>query len=530
MFELSDPGAPGLRYSGAGRYGVRQVKIFRVNREGRFRMVKKDMSRRAFLRGIAIGAAGLGFSSHGFAEEGKRSRPNFVLMIGDDISIEDFGCYGHPNIRTPNVDKLAAGGIRFTNAYLTTSQCSPTRCSIITGRYPHNTGAPELHTPLPQGQTMFPAMLREGGYYTAAAGKWHLGKYARSAFDRIVSSKPGGEELWRDCLRKRPKDKPFLMWFAAFDAHRRWQADIDAKPHTPADAVIPPYMIDTPGVRKDMARYYDEVQRLDRYVGIVVEELRQQSVLDNTCIIFMADNGRPFARCKTRLYDSGVATPFVVYWPGGIRHQGSVCESLLSVIDIAPTILELSGLKSPQSFQGISMAPLLANPKKTIRRYAFAEHNWHGQIAHERMVRHGDYMYIRNAYPGLPQLHGQDSQCPQKELRAFAREGKLTPAQMDPLLAPRPAEELFNVRNDPHQIENLVNDQGHRKALEHLRKVMDEWQRRTGDSVPPLGKGTPDRYDRNSGRPIHGTSGRPKAGITPGQETGAVKINDPGPR
>ncbi len=106
-------------------------------------------------------------------------------MIGDDISVEDFGCYGHPNIRTPNVDKRAGGGIRFTNAYLTTSQCSPTRCSIITGRYPHNTGAPELHTELPRGQRMFPAMLREAGYYTAAAGKWHLGEYAKSAFDRI---------------------------------------------------------------------------------------------------------------------------------------------------------------------------------------------------------------------------------------------------------------------------------------------------------------------------------------------------------
>ena len=113
---------------------------------------------------------------------------------------------------------------------------------------------------------------------------------------------------------------------------------IQAKRHTPQDVVIPPYLIDTPDVRKDMAKYYDEVQRLDRYTGYVVEELTKQGVLENTIIIFMADNGRPFPRCKTRLYDSGIKTPFVVHWPGGLKQKVQVCDSLVSVIDIAPTI------------------------------------------------------------------------------------------------------------------------------------------------------------------------------------------------
>jgi N-sulfoglucosamine sulfohydrolase len=160
----------------------------------------------------------------------------------------------------------------------------------------------------------------------------------------------------------------------------------------------------------------------------------------------------------------------------------------------------------------------------------FAEHNWHGQIAHERMVRHGDYVYIRNAHPQLPQICGLDAQCPQKELRALAAQNKLTPAQMDPLLEPRPAEELFNVREDPHQIHNLSGNPGRRETLERLRKVMDQWQRRTGDTVPPLNKATPDRYDRRTGKPIHGRGGRPQGGIVPGQETGAPTISDPGPR
>jgi len=493
-------------------------------------MINSNTTRREFLRKAAIAATALAFSSQATAKKTESAQPNIILIIGDDISDADFGCYGHPNIRTPNVDKLAAGGLRFTNAYLTTSQCSPTRCSLITGRYPHNTGAPELHTALPRGQVMFPAILKQAGYYTAAAGKWHMGNYAKNAFDKVVGGGSGGEERWLDCLQQRPKDKPFFMWFASYDAHRPWQEDKQAKPHTPEDVVFPPYLIDTPAARKDMAKYYDEVQRLDRYTGEVVTELKKQAVLENTIIIFMADNGRPFPRCKTRLYDSGIKTPLVVHWPAGLKQKGKVSKSLVSVIDIAPTILELAGLKSPKTFQGASMTPLLADPKTSIRKYVFAEHNWHGQIAHERMIRHGDYVYIRNAHPKLPQICALDAQCPQKELRELAKAGKLTPAQMDPLLEPRPAEELFNLSDDTHQLKNLAGDPEHRKVLEDLRELMDQWQRRTGDTTPSLDEATPDRYDRRTGKPIHGKSGRPKGGIVPGQTTGASKINDPGPR
>ena len=267
------------------------------------------IDRREFWRGVLQSVAiGLALASSPLARPAACDETNVVFIIGDDISVDDFGCYGHPRIQTPNVDKLAASGMRFTNAYLTTSQCSPTRCSIITGRYPHNTGAPELHTALPEGQVMFPAILKQAGYHTAAAGKWHLGNYAKRAFDKVVGGSSGGEERWIECLRERPKDRPFFMWFASYDAHRGWSQDKGAKPHTPDDAVVPPYSIDTPEVRADMAKYYDEIQRLDRYVGLIVKELKAQEILDNTCIIFMADNGRPFPRCKTRLYDSGIKT------------------------------------------------------------------------------------------------------------------------------------------------------------------------------------------------------------------------------
>jgi len=478
-------------------------------------MINSNITRLGFIQGFVFVATSLALASCAFAQSEEVSKPNIVLIIGDDISADDFGCYGHPNIRTPNIDKLASNGVRFTNAYLTTSQCSPTRCSVITGRYPHNTGAPNLHSPLPKGQILFPALLKEAGYYTGGSGKWHMGDYAKTAFHKVLggySWKTGGEEHWIPSLEQREKDKPFFMWLASSDAHRPFMPDKEAKPHTLEDAIIPPYLVDTPGVRKDMAQYYDEVSRMDRYVGLVVAELKRQNVYDNTCIIFMTDNGRPMVRCKTRLLDSGIKTPLIVHWPKGLKEKGTVCDSLVSVLDIAPMIVELAGLKSPDTFQGVSMAPLLNSPKKTIRKCVFAEHNWHAQTAHERMVRKGDYVYIRNSLPNQPAIFHKDSECPQKDLREWNKAGKLTPAQFDPLLSPRPAEELFNVKKDFHQLKTLVGNPEYLEVLKVMRALMDDWKERTGDTEPPkdLAK------KRNK--------------FVPGKAKNASKIKDSGPR
>jgi arylsulfatase len=140
---------------------------------------------------------------------GADDRPNFVFFIADDVSFDDVGCYGNKVVQTPNIDRLAHEGLVFDRAYLTTSSCSPTRCSIITGRYPHNTGAPELHMPLPAGQFLFPQALRGAGYYTVLAGKNHMGANIGPAFDRVTNPKgPGGERQWVRRLTERPRDNP----------------------------------------------------------------------------------------------------------------------------------------------------------------------------------------------------------------------------------------------------------------------------------------------------------------------------------
>lgn len=161
-------------------------------------------------------------------------KPNVILIIADDVSWNDFGCYGNDVVKTPNIDLLAKEGLKFTNAFLTASSCSPSRCSIVSGKYPHSNGAAELHTPLPKDEIPFPLLLKENGYYTAQAGKWHMGPHVHRAFDLFTDGNgydngDGGEDNWVPFLTERPKDKPFFFWFASLDAHRPWGADNFAK-------------------------------------------------------------------------------------------------------------------------------------------------------------------------------------------------------------------------------------------------------------------------------------------------------------
>ena len=443
-------------------------------------------------------------------------KPNFVFIIADDISVEDVGVYGHPVIKTPHIDALAGTGMRFNNAYLTISSCSPSRCSIISGRYPHNTGAPELHTSLPKDQVKFPKILRENGYYTVMSGKNHIAKFTET-FDKVSGGKgPSKSADWVSILQKRPKDKPFFMWFASSDAHAPFTINDKARIYDPKDIVIPPYMVDGPKIRQELAGYYHEVSRFDYYIGEVVKELKSQQVFENTMIVIMADNGRPFTRAKTRLYDSGIKTPFIVHFPKVIT-QAAVSDSLVSAIDVAATILEIAGIKKDERIQGISFQPIMKDAKATVREVVFSEHNWHVNQAHERLVRFGDYLYIKNNFPNR-RLWCVEASYPELD-KAF-KAGTLNKHQLNVFRNPCPEEELYHIGNDPDQLTNLAGKEETAAIIAKARKLLADWTSQTGDTVPK--NPTPDR-----GTP--GTKGRNPHAEFPGKATGADKINHPGP-
>ncbi len=465
----------------------------------------------------------------------KKTKPNIVFFISDDMSQDDFGCYGNPIIQTANIDALANQGMRFDNAYLTTSSCSPSRCSIITGRYPHNTGAPELHSKLPDDQTRFPELLREAGYYTVLSGKNHMFSFEDRSFDKMTrGGGASGSEDWLGIVKERPKDQPFFFYFASYDGHRDWFIDDKAPIYDPKDVIVPPYLVDTPEVRQDLANYYHEVSRYDYYIGLIVDELKRQGVLDNTLIVVSTDNGRPFPRDKTYLYDSGIKTPWVVHYPDMIK-EPAVTNSFVSVIDLSATCLELAGVKIPETVQGKSFTPILKEPEATVREVVFAEHNWHVYRSHERMVRFGDYLYIKNNYPDIPNLGHESDQVylSGREMWNAQVAGKTLPHQQQIFAVPCPEEQLFQVSKDPYQLRNLADQPAYAAPLKLARQLLADWTEQTGDTIPE--NPTPDRRDPPriaDGKIIpmskkHGAQ-NPHAEF-PGAAKNAAKINHPGP-
>jgi arylsulfatase A-like enzyme len=225
-------------------------------------------------------------------------------------------------------------------------------------------------------------------------------------------------------------------------------------------------------------------------------------------IIVIGDNGRPFPRCKTRVYDSGMQTPFIVFWPKGIKNKGAHPEGLISSLDIAPTVLELAGAAAPKEYQGRSFVPMLKNPAAEIRTSVFSEHNWHDYEAHERMIRTKDYLYLINARPNLTNCGPADSKTSpaQAALNHLRDLGKLTVAQADVFIAPRPEEELFDVKNDPDQLLNLASVPQYQKKLEEMRGLLNKWRTETGDRTPE--KLRPDEFDRETGEPLKKAVGK----------------------
>tara|TARA_B110000305_G_scaffold238226_1_gene303180 strand:- start:5430 stop:6887 length:1458 start_codon:yes stop_codon:yes gene_type:complete len=458
-------------------------------------------------------------------------QPNLVLIIADDMNWEDNGAYGHPSIHTPNIDRLAEEGMRFDRAYLTINSCSPSRSSIITSRYPHNTGAEQLHWALPPDTKTWVERLQDAGYYTAAAGKWHMGDRIRDHFDTIkeadgagfmlptpgaggepakmVASSPSGCEDWLPVLEGRPRDQPFFLWLAALDPHREYEEGSFEPAHTIDDVIVPVHLPDTPGVRNDLRLYYDEIGRLDRYVGKVMTELEAQGVADNTLVLFITDNGRPFPGYKTTTYEGGIKTPWIVRWPAKVK-AGQTTPSLISSVDIGPSFLAAAGLHTPDQMVGVSMMPVLQDPSVVIRDYAFAEDDWHDYTDHGRAVMDGDWKLIRNDYDDLPNTPSADAgRSPSwVALTALNKQGKLTPAQLRCIVAPRSRWELYDLKNDPDEINNLASSAAHAKTLHRMQRALADWAKRTADYIPTVR--TPDEFDRITGEPDHSVRRRPR--------------------
>lgn len=443
----------------------------------------RGMTRRQFgLAGIASIAAASSVSRLASAA----TSPNILVFVADDAGARHFGCYGNKSVRTPHIDSLAAGGLAADNAQLTTPQCSPSRISILTGLYPHATGAEDLHMPMPPEHVIVPGHLQQAGYFTGFMQKTHIGPHAEAQF-QWYEPELDGLERFIDSAGK----KPFFMWVAFADPHRPADPETDLPhyaegvvqpPHDPATVEVAPYHADTPETRVDIARYYDYIARMDSVIGQHLEIMERRGLIENTLILFLSDNGAPFPREKGTLYDGGVRTPLIFHWPGTVP-AGRRYGGLMSVIDLAPTFLDIAGLSVPGNMHGRSLVSGLPDASQWSRGAAFSERNWHDTDEHIRSVRTSRYRLVHNAYLDLP--HGSPADVSEsptwRALYKLKKQGRLNAAQRRLFEVPRPEIEFYDLANDPWELVNLAGEPDYRQRLQSHFVELAKWREETGD-------------------------------------------------
>jgi arylsulfatase A-like enzyme len=426
------------------------------------------------------------------------ARPNVVVLVADDLGWRDTGAYGNAAVHTPNIDRLAHSGIQATYAFGTTPQCSPSRISMLTGKYPHATGAEDLHMPLPAGERLLPSFLQAEGYFSGHMAKTHYGPNGVRQFQWYSPETADAFPSFLDAAGARP----FFLWVGFHDPHRPYRPGAVSHPHAPAAAVVPPHLVDTPETRADLALYYDAIARMDASIGRMLDELDRRKLRDRTVIVFLSDNGAPFPREKGTLYDSGTRTPLIVSWPPVIRAGAIYDRGLVSMVDLAPTILDLTGGHAPRAMQGQSFRPLLTAPATYAgREYVFSERNWHDCDEHQRAVRTRRFKLIRtDAYTALPLCITADiGESPSfLALRAAAKAGRLTAGQQRLFEAPRARLELYDLTADPWELRNVADDPGYAGEVRGLAKVLQEWIEHS-DDFPADYRVRDDNTDRTTG-------------------------------
>lgn len=449
------------------------------------------ISRRGFAGGTLATAISAATGSQ--AHPGTPANPNIVFLFSDDHSVPDLGCYGAP-VRTPHLDRLCREGIRFTQAFVTSPQCSPSRASVFTGRSPHAIGCSRLHAPIPADVSHLIDGLKTAGYYAGAYRKVHAG----ASFQKSLDFYGDRNEAFSTFFEKRPAGKPFFLQIGFYDPHRAYQPGAVSPPHAPASVRVPPFLPDTAEVRRDLALYYDEISRLDRECGEVLALLKKHGLTDNTMVVFAADNGMPFPRAKGSLYDPGIGVPLIVRWPGRVE-PGSISDELVSFVDLPATWLAAAGAELLPAMEGRSLVPLLEGRPHASREAIYSERNWHDNWDPMRCVRTRRYKLIQNYRPELPYRPSLDlEESPTwKSYLALAESGELR-AEHGQLLTPRrPPVELYDLDEDPNEFRNLAAESRMAEVVGDLQGKLSRWMQETNDFLPPpLGAIPIERYRR----------------------------------
>lgn len=457
----------------------------------------------------------------GAAVAAETVKPNILFVLSDDHSYPFVGCYGQqPALKTPNLDRLAAEGIKFRRMFTSAPQCVPSRATIMTGRSPVACRITRFSSPLPRDEVTFPEILRkEGGYFVGVLGRsYHLDGSGRGPdvsdavfeerhlktfperFDYVDSSSQAAvPSRMKEFFDKRPKDRPYFLWVNFNDPHHPW--DTGEHRPDPKEVRVPGYLPDLPGVRDDLSRYMGEVEHADADFQKVLDLVKERAGLENTLIFFMGDNGLAFPSGKGTLHDPGLNVPLFAWWPGVVKAGGD-SSALLSGEDIAPTCLEAAGLQVPERISGVSFLPLLRGAAfPAERKYVFGERGPHGgatfdertksnAVDYSRCVRSGRYKLIYNVTPSLEYAPVDSAGDPSWQEMARAHESKGLATEFEALYftSPRPVYELYDLESDPNELNNLYGSQGLEAVTRELKEALQRKMILDFDYLPlPIG-------------------------------------------
>ena len=430
-------------------------------------------------------------------------KPNILWIVVDDMSA-NFGCYGEKTIETPNLDRLAREGTRFSKAFTTAPVCSPSRSALITGRYQtsigahhHRSGRGADKITLPEGVDTVPALFRRAGYFTSI-GSWPMSKQpGKTDYNFEWESKAVYDGTdWADRKKGQPFFAQVQLHGGKYRGNGTTQSPVVKKAlgtlTAPEAVKLPPYYPDDPVIRQDWANYLDDVRYTDLQVGQILKRLEEDGVAADTLVFFITDHGISHARGKQFLYDEGAHIPLVVRGPGAA--VGAVRTDLVEHIDLAATSLAAAGIEIPK---GMHSRDVLAKDYRPREAVFAARDRCDETVEHLRMARTSTWKYIRNFLPKRPHLQPnayKDSKAIVKRLRELHGSGKLTGLPEQLLFAPeRAPEELYDLEADPFEVRNLAADPSHEAALKEMRGRLDRWMEETGDQgrVPETEK----RYD-----------------------------------
>ncbi|MCG6155495.1 sulfatase family protein [Rubinisphaera margarita] len=438
-------------------------------------------------------------------------RPNLVLIIADDCTYSDLGTYGG-QAKTPNLDALAAEGMKFTQCFQSAPMCSPTRHNIYTGLFPVKSGAYPNHTFAKKGTKSIVHDLKPLGYRVHLSGKRHIGPVEVFPFEYSGKSNPDMQvinTLFQEC---KADEQPFCLIACSNEPHTPWNKG-DASQYDPDELEFPPYLVGTPHVREQFTKYLAEITYFDSQIGEIVDLLEKHGLEDDTLVMVLSEQGNSLPFAKWTCYEAGVASGMVVRWPGRVK-PGSETDAMVEYVDILPTFVEAAGGNIRKTLDGKSFLPVLQGERDDHKKVTYSLMTTRGinngsEYYPIRSARNEQFRLIWNLSPDVTFQNACTESSEFKSMEQAAASGNEQARELTEKYQHRPEYELYDVVNDPHNMRNLAGEKEFDGEMASLRKSLEAWMADQGDEGIATEMAAGDHQNR--GRKPAGKNARQKS-------------------